>query len=150
MVGHMVVLLLLALTALPLRPDPKLTPGKTIDVPLAQLCAPGYSKRARHVSLAQKRAIFTAYGIRPSGRFEIDHLISLELGGTNDSENLWPESYLTQPWNAHVKDQLENRLHWLVCHQQLSLADAQTAIRTDWIAAYQQFVKHPAVVRTRR
>lgn len=145
-------LLLLALTVLPLRPDPHLTPGKTINVPLAQLCAPGYSKRARNVPLSEKRAIFRAYGIAPSGRFEIDHLISLELGGSNDPDNLWPESYVTQPWNAHVKDQLENRLHWLVCHGQLSLPDAQRAIQRDWIAAYQQFVhaRRPSLSHTHR
>ena len=40
---------------------------------------------------------------------EIDHLISSELGGADDVQNLWPEAYGTSPWNAHLKDKLEKR-----------------------------------------
>jgi hypothetical protein len=40
----------------------------------------------------------------------VDHLIPLELGGSNDIANLWPQSYVTV-WNAHMKDRLENRLN---------------------------------------
>ena len=77
---------------------------------------------------------------KPSN-YEEDHLISLELGGNpTDPNNLWPE-----PWmglhNAHDKDRLENALHRAVCSGSITLADAQTAIRTDWIAAYKRFVK---------
>jgi hypothetical protein len=43
--------------------------------------------------------------------------------------------------NAHDKDRLENALHRAVCSGSITLADAQTAIRTDWIAAYKRFVK---------
>jgi hypothetical protein len=42
---------------------------------------------------------------------EIDHLISRELGGADEVANLWPQSYGGQPWNAVLKDKLENRLH---------------------------------------
>jgi hypothetical protein len=38
----------------------------------------------------------------------VDHLVSLEIGGANTVQNLWPQSYDTTPWNAHVKDKLEN------------------------------------------
>ena len=69
----------------------------------------------------------------------MDHLISLELGGSNSLKNLWPESY-QGAWNAHVKDRLENRLHALVCAGQLDLKTAQHAIATNWIAAYQQYL----------
>ena len=34
---------------------------------------------------------------------EIDHLISLELGGANTEDNLWPQPY-DGDWNAHDKD----------------------------------------------
>ena len=68
----------------------------------------------------------------------MDHLIALELGGSNRLKNLWPEPY-DITWNAHVKDRLENRLHKLVCTGQLDLATAQTAIATDWIGAYKRY-----------
>ena len=38
------------------------------------------------------------------------------------------------------QDKLENRLHALVCHGQISLATAQHDIATNWIAAYKQYV----------
>lgn len=71
--------------------------------------------------------------------FEIDHFVPLELGGSNDISNLWPESYV-MPWGAHIKDEVEDRLKALVCAGTLTLAEAQTAIRTDWIAAYHKYV----------
>ncbi len=126
----------------PLLPDPKMTPGDTLDVTKDDICVPGYSKHVRDVPIEVKRQVYAAYGI-PSHRpheYEVDHLISLELGGSNSARNLWPQSYLTKPWNAHVKDALENRLHALVCSGQLDLKTAQHAIATDWIAAYKQYM----------
>lgn len=95
-----------------------------------------------------KREAFERYGLignctgfcsGPEG-CEIDHLISLELGGTNDVANLWPQQYDGKVWNAHVKDILENRLHKLVCEEALPLPDAQEAISINWIAAYKKYV----------
>lgn len=72
--------------------------------------------------------------------WEEDHLISLELGGHPRSpDNLWPEPWFG-PWNAHIKDVLETKLKNMVCNGDLTLAEAQQAIRTDWIAAYKKYV----------
>src|ERR1700736_4831532 len=46
------------------------------------------------------------------------------------------ESHRTSPWNAQVKDRLENRLHELVCSGQIDLKTAQQDIAADWIGAY--------------
>jgi hypothetical protein len=103
---------------------------------------PGYAKSVRHVSGKVKAQVYAEYGIvsHRSGEYEVDHLISLELGGSNDIKNLWPESYQSEPWNAHVKDKLEDRLHSLVCAGRMSLEEAQRAIARDWIAAYLQWI----------
>jgi hypothetical protein len=132
--------------AVPLVPNPALTPGAvdpaaTKDV----ICVAGYTSRpgVRHVTAATKRKVFAEYGVDPKGPgspFEVDHLISLELGGSNDIGNLWPQSYVTEPYNAHLKDALENRLHALVCAGQLNLAMAQLAISTAWAASYLTYV----------
>lgn len=126
---------------LPFRPDAKLTPGAVLTTDTATVCEPGYAKSVRHTSGKLKAQVYRAYGIdRASGHFEVDHLISLELGGADVAENLWPESYDTIPWNAHVKDKLENRLHALVCAGRLPLEQAQREIASDWIAACEKYV----------
>jgi hypothetical protein len=140
--------LLLALPAiagdLPIRPDLKLTPGAVLTTDAATVCMPGYTKTVRHTSGKLKALIYREYGIdRVSGHFEIDHLISLELGGADVAENLWPESYDTMPWNAHTKDKLEDRLHALVCAGKLPIEQAQREIATDWIEAYERYLGKP-------
>jgi len=125
----------------PLHPDPAMTPGAVLPVTKEDICVPGYSKKVRNVPVSVKRKVYAAYGITSykSGEYEIDHLISLQLGGSNSVKNLWPQSYQTQPWNAHVKDALENRLHSEVCKGNIDLATAQREIATDWVAAYQKY-----------
>jgi hypothetical protein len=53
----------------------------------------------------------------PAGKrtWEIDHLISREFGGADEIANLWPQAYGTSPWNATLKDKLENRLNKEMC-----------------------------------
>ena len=125
----------------PLLPDPKLTPGATLDVTKDDVCVPGYSKKVRNVPQNVKDQAYAEYGIthHAPGEFEVDHLISLELGGSNSLKNLWPQSYKTQPWNAHVKDALENELHKEVCNGTIDLKTAQQDIAKDWIAAYKRY-----------
>lgn len=130
-------------------PDPRLTPGAIAPgVTASDICQPGYATSARHLAAAVKRHVFEAYGL--SGNHagycggdegcEVDHLISLELGGANDMANLWPEPYDGTPWNAHVKDRLENKLHCLVCDGAITLEAAQMVIRTNWVEAYIEYV----------
>lgn len=128
-------------TNAPLLPDSQMTPGATLPVTRDDICVPGYTKKVRNVPIDVKRQVYAEYGIasHKPGEYEVDHLISLELGGSNSVKNLWPQSYLTQPWNAHVKDQLENEMHDEVCSGQLDLATAQHDISTDWIAAYKKY-----------
>jgi hypothetical protein len=139
---------------LPVEPNPTLTPGAVLPVTTEDICISGYTKKARRVSSADKRAVFEQDGLTDAGHwtttkngraiwrsdFEVDHLIPLELGGSNAMENLWAENYLTSPWNAHVKDKLENKLHRMVCMCDITLAEAQRAVATDWIAAYKRYV----------
>lgn len=138
---------LLAHASPPELPDPKLTPG-VADPAVTQanigrtICVAGYTAKVRHVTPAMHRAVFAEYGVNPKvgGPYEDDHLISLELGGSNDIRNRWPQSYVGK-WNAHMKDHLENKLHALVCDGTISLHAAQEAIRTDWETAYAKYVQ---------
>jgi len=150
-----VLLLFLTMVALaqqptPIVPDQQLTPGNTFDVTAEDLCVPGYTKKVRNVPAEMKREVYEEYGVTShgSGDYEVDHLIPLELGGSNSIKNLWPESHRTLPWNAQVKDRLEGKLHELVCSGQLDLKTAQEAIAADWIGAYKFYVSaNPPVSR---
>jgi hypothetical protein len=125
-------------------PDPKLTPGAVATTEMATICQRGYSRSVRHTSGQLKHQVYAEYGIdRNAGHYEIDHLIPLGIGGADTRENLWPESRDTQPWNADVKDRLENYLHVAVCAGRIEVDDAQKAIATDWIAAYRKYLGEP-------
>jgi len=98
-----------------------------------------YTNKLKATQLATTYKSFVAiYGASPSG-YEEDHLISLQLGGSpTDPKNLWPEPYSGD--NAHKKDVVETALKRLICSGKITLADAQKAIATDWIAAYNKYV----------
>ena len=126
----------------PIVPDPHKTPGDVLTTDASAICTPGYAKKARNVTKDVKKKVYQSYGItsRKPNEYEVDHLISLELGGSNSIRNLWPESFVTTPLNAHVKDDLENKLHEMICNRQISVQEAQDAIAQDWIAAYQKYL----------
>ena len=109
------------------------------------ICKPGYSTSVRpptSVTSPIKAERMAAYGYNDApANYELDHLISLELGGhPSDVKNLWPEAYGRGEWDAARKDQVENKLHDLVCGGALPLADAQRMEAIDWKAAWTRFV----------
>lgn len=133
-------------------PNPELTPG-ALNPAVTQatigstICVPGYTKTIRPpVSYTEplKRELIEKYGYtdRRLRDYELDHLVSLELGGAPSSpENLWPQPHhVLGGWGSYTKDRLENKLHYMVCHGQLPLATAQYDISHDWIAAYKQYI----------
>lgn len=124
------------------RPKAGFTPGEASGDGVDLICRSGYAGRHRHVDRQQYVDVYGEYGIaypQPAGTYELDHLIPLELGGDNADANLWPEPASPTP-GFHEKDQLETRLHDLVCAGRLDLATAQHAIASDWYSAYHQYV----------
>ncbi|HTP07982.1 MAG TPA: HNH endonuclease [Anaerolineae bacterium] len=124
-------------------PDSDCTPGAVFsDVTKDQVCVSGYSTSVRNVPESEKNQVYAEYGVKShtTGEYEVDHLISLELGGSNDIANLWPEPAEPRP-GFHEKDKVENYLHQQVCSGAMSLADAQAIIATDWMSVYNQLPK---------
>jgi hypothetical protein len=117
-------------------PDPACTPGTRFSkATKTMVCTPGYSSAVRNVSSSTKDAVYAAYGILThfdGANGEVDHLVSLELGGSNTRANLFPEA---AP-GSHEKDRLENALHAEVCSGRLGLRAAQRLIAANWVAAY--------------
>jgi hypothetical protein len=121
-------------------PDPRCTPG-SIDPAVTQanigstICRSGYTAKVRPPESQTEHAKFVisypAYHIQGDPVSELDHLVPLELGGSNDITNLWPElGKIPNP-----KDAVENALHRAVCDRRVSLAAAQDAIARDWLTA---------------
>jgi hypothetical protein len=78
-----------------LYPDVVLTPGAVFDSASSDVvCVPGYTRTVRNVSSAERAQVYAEYGLADvPGADEVDHFIALELGGSNDIVNLWPEPY---------------------------------------------------------
>ncbi len=119
-------------------PDARCTPG-SVDPAVTQatihatICVTGWTATVRppssETSTYKFDPAYPAYGILAGTVSELDHLVPLELGGSNDSSNLWPE---TGPV-PNVKDPVEGDLRADVCAGELTLVQAQAAIAADWL-----------------
>lgn len=124
-------------------PDARCTPGSVAPRTKAQVCMPGFSATVRPTSRnseAAKTIAMRAYGIALARRTttELDHLVPLSLGGSNDSTNLWPEaSDIPNGGFRNTKDGVEDRVHAAVCRagSTLALDAAQAAFAHDWTTA---------------
>lgn len=124
-------------------PNPRITPGETIEITAADLCELDYKNPARKISMALKSRVFDRYRIgRDMLGYKVDQLIPASLGGSNSMSNLWPQP-LSGDWNWHRKNKLERRLRKLVCRGQLDLKTAQQEIATDWVSAYKKYLSDP-------
>jgi hypothetical protein len=129
-------------------PDRRCSPGAYYTgLTKAVLCSPRFhTSTIRNVSEATKRRVEIEYGLPPRsyGRTrEIDHIVPLEVGGSNSIANLFPEPG-SGAANYHAKDRLENELHDRVCSGTMSLRTAQKRIATNWKTLYRNlFGRNP-------
>jgi hypothetical protein len=125
-------------------PDPACTPG-AIDPAVTQdnltstICKSGYTATVRAPASDTnkiKALSLQQYGQTRAASTEFDHLISLQLGGTNSVSNLWPEpNRAGAPGTTNPKDAIETRLNKAVCSHKVSLSAAQRAIARNWVTA---------------
>lgn len=116
-------------------PNPNLTPGKLTGHTLSQICKVGYTLDQRHVTKSIRKEVMRRYGLDPKNLhdYEIDHYVSLELGGSNDIENLWPQPIL----EARKKDVVETKLHRRMCRGEITLEQAQQSVE-NWEEIYKE------------
>jgi anti-sigma factor RsiW len=120
-------------------PIASLTPGAAWNLSRAELCSPARHEE-RRIANEVRATVVRNYGVEhlSPDEYELDYLITPELGGAPTAENLWPQMYRARTWNALVKDQLEDLLPTLVCDGTMSLQAAQRDLADDWIAAYKR------------
>jgi hypothetical protein len=141
-------------------PDSTRTPG-AVNPAVTQanihstICVSGWTQTVRPPSnyttdlkVQQLASGYVYRGDQTTSDYEEDHLIALELGGSPTSPlNLWPEPYSAAD-GALTKDQIENKLHALVCSGVISLATAQSTIAHNWWVAYETYSAAPAPAPT--
>ena len=127
------------------NPDRRCSPGAYYSkLTKGVICSASFrTSSIRNVPDSEKHQVEVEYGLAPKGygsTLEIDHIVSLELGGSNDIANLYPEK-ASLPAGApgfHVKDQIENKLHDIVCDGTMTLRSAQRQIAANWQALYKK------------
>jgi hypothetical protein len=128
-------------------PDPRCTPGAiNPTVTLAVLQGGKFKtgcERNRASSVAAKNKTYDEYDVpHPAhnrGRnqvCELDHLVSLELGGADTVDNIWPQCGPDHEMLAKryfkIKDGVENYLAVQVRDGHIDLQTAQRGIAKDW------------------
>ena len=137
-----------AAAAAEILPDKNLTGGSVRTGDAAIACHSGATKESRgRLTHARRDEVLRRYGLPPGMHpdYEIDHLIPLCAGGSDDASNLWPQprSTVENKWNAEAKDRLEHRLCRMICSGAIEIGVAQEAFATDWIAAYLIYFEKP-------
>jgi hypothetical protein len=99
------------------------------------ICKTGWTKTVRpstSVTGRIKKATIQAYGLPADTAGELDHLVSLQLGGApEDTRNLWVE-----PGNIpNPKDTVESKLNAAICSGLIPLVVGQKTIASNWTTA---------------
>lgn len=137
-----------------LLPNPQISPGEVRTTDLNIICGES-TKDFRHTSESLKQRVYENYdeiphqkdchdtihiskkGKQRTEACEVDHIISLELGGADSERNLFPQPYNPPDGlGAHAKDAVENYLHRQVCYHGYPIEKAQKEIATDWYQVY--------------
>lgn len=128
-------------------PDSACTPGAVNpQVTVAVLKSRGFNThciRDQATTSQQKNRTYRYYGIPhprdntgKSQTCELDHLVSLELGGADTLDNIWPQcgpdDIALRKRYFKQKDRVENYLAQQVKKGKISLEEAQRGIASDW------------------
>lgn len=123
----------------PERPLQRLTPGRRLTTRVAMFCQRGYATRVRSVSASRRHAVYHRYGFksRPPG-YVIDHLIPLQLGGSNAITNLFPMPRAA----SFAKDSVEDWAHARACsiRTPTETRRLQHGFRRNWRALYAEML----------
>ena len=141
-------------------PDPACTPGAINETLTADVLRnPEFRTscvRDNATTPAQKASTYAWYQIpHPENNrgvmqtCELDHLISLELGGADSLENIWPQcgpaNVVLRERYFKQKDAVENYLAKQVHEGLMALKDAQEGIAKDWTQYLEAVTGHAQV-----
>lgn len=120
-----------------------LNPDVTQETIYQTICVSGWTKTVRpnvRITNKIKRALLAKVSDENPKHYELDHNISLQLGGAlDDAGNLWLQPYAGK-CGARVKDVIEGKLKRLICAGSITLGEAQQEITRDWVASYNKHI----------
>jgi hypothetical protein len=133
-------------------PNTKVTPG-LVNPNVTQsnikstICVLGWTKTVRppasYTNTLKYNQLHSGYNLNGDlnmKHYEEDHIVPLEVGGNPSSPlNLFPQPRYIK-LSSYLKDQLENRIHQLVCSGQLTLKTGQWIFLTNWEKGYAKYV----------
>ena len=123
-----------------------LNPDVTQDTIAQTICVAGYTKSVRPAASYTsdvKRMLVARAGMNPTiaQNYELDYIIPLALGGHPTDRHNIALQIVEGKNGARRKDRIEAKLQCLVCSGQVTIADAQREILTDWQAAYDRHAR---------
>lgn len=117
-------------------PNFECSSGANITVSLDVMCKKGYTATVRNVSEKTRKEVLKKYNVSDGyGRtYELDHIVPLCMGGSNDAENLWlePSTKGGFVYGYQKKDGVERLLCNKVCNGTITLEEAQYQIVYNW------------------
>ncbi|MDQ2815947.1 MAG: hypothetical protein M3Z75_29925 [Actinomycetota bacterium] len=120
-------------------PNPKLTPGAIRTTDVISVCT-----REAHAPMmggVVGTAVLSAYGYTSASAIHkhiLDLLVPYNLGGAAVKSNLWPAA--TSGTGFYQKVETDKILRQMVCRGQVTLSQAQQALKTNWYSAWLRYV----------
>jgi hypothetical protein len=122
-------------------PNPKLTPGAVTTTDANAICTTAPHSAGPQVATAMQAIVYHEYGYTSAPaqhKHVMDLLVPHDLGGALVLANVWPIAVAGTGF--YEKDQTNAILRQMVCRRELTLAQAQRALETNWYAAWLRYV----------
>lgn len=108
------------------------------------ICVPGYAKAVRpptNFTNRVKQVLLKRADREPAevSKYKLDYIVPLALGGHPRKLENFALTLRDGASGARRKNRIEAKLQCLVCSDQVTLADAQREISTDWQAAHDRY-----------
>ena len=121
-------------------PKPKFTPGAVTTSNANDVCGIKPHARAPQLAQAVQMAAYSRYGYGDltSRKYVLDWLVPYDLGGAGVLANIWPIAVAGTGF--YEKGQTDAIVREMVCRRELTLAQAQQALETNWYSAWLRYV----------
>jgi hypothetical protein len=122
-------------------PNSKLTPGAVTTTNANNVCNMQPHETVPAISTAAQTAVYDEYGRTSQAaqhKYILDWLIPYNLGGADVRANIWPAD--VEGTGFYEKVQTDDILRQMVCRREMTLAQAQYQLETNWYSAWLRYV----------